>query len=189
MKIDVKENDDKVFRFELSGADSGFANALRRTAMSRVECFAIDKVTFYENTSAMFDEYIAHRIGLVPINSTGKHNADEEVLFTCEAQGPCTIYSKDLKSSDKEVRVANENIPIIKLADGQSIRIDAKAVLGNGYRHAKFQPGLATFEEKGDGKFDFYVESFGQLPPREIVSKAVEAIKDEMKELKKEAKK
>ncbi len=189
MKIDVKENDDKVFRFELSGADTGFANALRRTAMSRIDCFAIDKVTFYENTSTMFDEYIAHRIGLVPINSTGRHSQDEEVLFTCEAQGPCTVYSRDLKSSDKEVRVANDNIPIIKLIDGQSIRIDAKAVLGIGYRHAKFQAGLVTFEEGKEGTFDFYVETFGQLAPRDIVARAVDTIKDEMKELKKEAKK
>lgn len=189
MKIDVKENNEKVFKFELDGVDSGFANALRRTAMSRVECFAIDKVTFYENTSAMFDEYVAHRIGLVPLTSTGKHTADEEVLFTCEAQGPCTVYSKDLKSSDKEVKVANAGIPIIKLADGQSLRIEAKAVLGSGYRHAKFQPGLASFEESGEGKFGFYVESFGQMPSREIAIRAIEKIKEEMKEIKKRVKK
>jgi DNA-directed RNA polymerase subunit D len=189
METSIKENSEGAFRFSLGGCDSSFANAVRRAAMGRVECFAIDKVTFYENTSVMFDEYIAHRIGLVPILSEGKHSADEEVLFTLEVQGPCTVYSKELKSSDKEVKVANGGIPLIKLTEGQTLRLDGKALLGNGLRHAKFQPGLATFEESKDGKFEFYVESFGQLPAREIITKAIDALREEVKELKKQAKK
>ncbi len=189
MDIEIKEDTDRTFRFVLKKIASNYANALRRAALSSIETFAIDRVTFYENTSAMFDEYIAHRIGLVPIKTPSKPTKDEEVLFTLEASGPCTVYSKELRSSDKEVKVANLDIPIIKLIEGQQIRIEAKAILGTGFKHAKFQPALATYEQLSGDTFEFYVESFGQMPPREIVYKAIDSIKSELKDLKKDIKK
>ena len=68
-KIEKFEADGDRATFTLSGARTGVANAIRRSVSGSVACFAIDRFTFYENTSAMFDEYIAHRIGLVPIGS------------------------------------------------------------------------------------------------------------------------
>ena len=190
MKIKILNDDEKALQFEADETDNYCINTLRRMAMSRVKCFAIEKVTFYENTSAIFDEYIAHRIGLVPILTPPKGYTDsDEILFTLDVSGPATVYSKDLISSDKEVRVANENIPLIKLADGQKLRIESKAVLGEARRHAKFQPGLATFETINDTSFKFYIETFGQMPPKEIAFKAIESIKEDAKELKKELKK
>jgi DNA-directed RNA polymerase subunit D len=189
MDAEIIEDTGKTFKFVLKKTTNNYANALRRAAINRVETFAIDKVTFYENTSVMFDEYIAHRIGLVPLTTPSKATKAEEVLFTLEASGPCTVYSKELHSSNKDVKVANPNIPIIKLIEGQQIRIEAKAVLGTALKHAKFQPGLVTFGQLNDDTFEFYVESFGQMPPREIVYKAIDAIKDELKELKKDVKK
>ncbi|MGC8537752.1 MAG: DNA-directed RNA polymerase subunit D [Candidatus Micrarchaeia archaeon] len=190
MKIKILEDDEKALQFEVSDTDSYYVNTLRRAVINKVKCFAIDKAMFYENTSAMFDEYIAHRIGLVPISTPQKgYTETDEVLFTLDASGPGTVYSKDLVSSDKEVHVANENIPVIKLAEGQRLRVEGKAVLGNGARHAKFQPGFVTFEPIGDTSFKFYIETFGQMPPKEIAYKAIEGIKEEAKELKKELKK
>jgi DNA-directed RNA polymerase subunit D len=188
MKIDVLEDNSKVFRFKLSGASNAYANALRRMATSHVKTFAIDSTTFYENSSAMFDEYIAHRIGLIPILTPEGYADNEEVLFTLDATGPGTVYSKDLNSSDKEVKVANDKIPIMKLANEQKLRLDCKAVLKDGASHAKFQPGIVTYDQKDD-VFEFYVETFGQMPPKQIVNKAMEAIKEEMKNLEKEVKK
>ena len=190
MKIEKFEADGDSATFTLAGARTGTANALRRSISGSVPCFAIDKITFYENTSPMFDEYIAHRIGLVPITTpTSGYNEKDEILFTLEATGPTTVYSSALESADKEVTVANEKIPIIKLGPEQRIRVEGKAVLGMGQKHSKFQPGFVTYEETGDETFSFHVESFGQMTPAEIVSKAVEAIRDELKEVEKSAKK
>ncbi|MEM3227823.1 MAG: DNA-directed RNA polymerase subunit D, partial [Candidatus Micrarchaeaceae archaeon] len=131
MEIKIIEESEKIFRFILSGVDTAYANALRRAAINSVQTFAIDKVTFYENTTAMFDEYIAHRIGLIPITTPLKgYDEKDEVLFTLDATGPKTVYSKELLSSDKNVKVANENIPIMKLASEQRLRLEGKAVLG-----------------------------------------------------------
>ena len=190
MKMEKIEVDDDKLTFVLKDARNGEANALRRMATNRVLCFAIDKVTFYENGSAMFDEYIAHRIGLVPISTPSSgYSETDEILFTLDATGPGTVYSKELVSKDKEVAVANAKIPIIKLAEGQRLRIECKAVMGIGEKHSKFQPGLITYDETGDNTFNFYVESFGQMEPKEIISKAIGAIKDELKDTEKNAKK
>ncbi len=189
MKIEVIESNEKVFRFVLSGVSNAYANAIRRTAINSVKSFAIDKVTFYENTSPMFDEFIAHRIGLVPIITPSGYKDGDEVLFSMEAIGPKTVYSRDLETSDKEVKVANGNIPIIKLYNDQRLRIEAKAVLGSGAKHVKFQPGIVTYDQKGEGIFEFYVEAFGQMPPKEIIVKAFDELKEQLKEVEKVAKK
>ncbi len=189
MKVKIEEDGEGALKFALTGASNSYANALRRAAMSLVGCFAIDKVTFYENGSVMFDEYIAHRIGLAPISTPAKVSGDEEVLFTLEANGPCTVYSELLKSQDKEVRTANGKIPLVKLTEGQQLRLDAKAIVGTGITHAKFQPAIATFEQTGDDSFDFYIESFGQMTPREVAQKAIDALNERVKEIKKDIKK
>ena len=186
MKIEIKEESQQKAKFSISGVGVGVANALRRTAMNSVNTFAIDRVSFYENSSAMFDDYIAHRIGLVPIRTPTKgYNKTDEILFTFEASGPKTVYSGDMQSSDADVTVANPSIPLMKLAESQRLRVEGKAVLGSGSRHSKFQPGIISYGQEGEGVFDFYVESFGQMPSREIVNKACEIIKDELKEVKK----
>ncbi|MEM0200884.1 MAG: DNA-directed RNA polymerase subunit D [Candidatus Micrarchaeaceae archaeon] len=190
MKVDVIENTPGSVRFILKDAGFNFANALRRVIMNSVDCFAIDSVTFYENSTAMFDEYIAHRVGLVPILTPKGYNKKDEIFFKLNAEGPITIYSKDVISSDKFVKVANDNIPIMKLATGQKLRFDAKAIMDKGSRSAKFQPGLATYKanEKGD-EFEFYIETFGQMQAMDILTRALDLIKSEVKDISKELKK
>ncbi len=190
MKIDILEDRGNVLRFTLKESTNMYANAIRRAAGGLVPTFAIDSITFYENSSAIFDEYISHRIGLVPLTTPLKGYTDtDEILFTLEATGPKTVYSKSLESSDKEVKVANPDIPIIKLAEEQRIRVEAKARMGIGLKHAKFRPGLVTYEQKDDDTFEFYVESFGQMPPRQIINKAFDVIEEQLQELSSKVKK
>ncbi len=190
MKINIEESSPEALRFTLSGITAEFANAVRRIGMTGVPCFAIDTVTFYDNTSAIFDEYIAHRIGLIPISTPLKgYDEKDQIIFSLQADGPGIVYSGDLKSSDKAVKVANDKIPIIKLADNQSIRIEGKAVMGIGSTSAKFQPGLVTYKavnikpNADSDSYDFYVESFGQMPALEILKKAIDIINKSLKEV------
>jgi DNA-directed RNA polymerase subunit D len=189
MKVSVIENSEKVMRFDVSGSSYAVANAIRRHAISSVGCFAVDTVSFYENTSAMFDEYVAHRIGLVPITTPKDYDEKDETVFSIDVEGPATVYSKDMKSGDKSVKVANEAIPIIKLAEGQKLRADCKAIMGMGSKSAKFQPGIVSYESKNGNEFQFYVESYGQMPANEIVRRALDIINAGLKEISKELKK
>ncbi|MGI0133639.1 MAG: hypothetical protein ACREBW_01610, partial [Candidatus Micrarchaeaceae archaeon] len=77
----------------------------------------------------------------------------------------------------------------IKLGSEQRLRIDCKAVLGEGNKHAKFQPGLVSYDQSGDNAFTFTVEAFGQMSPKEIINKALTRIKEEVKDIQKSAKK
>ena len=43
------------------------ANAFRRILIAEIPTVAIEKVFVYDNTSILHDEFLAHRLGLVPI--------------------------------------------------------------------------------------------------------------------------
>lgn len=188
MKVSVLESTPFAMRLKLSGATYNFVNSLRRVIMTSIPTFAVDSVTFYDNTSAMFDEYIAHRIGLIPLKGPKSFEADEEVLFSLNETGPKTVYSKELKSSG-DADIANDNIPIIKLAQGQTLRVDAKAKVGTGRTSAKYQAGLASYTAgEKDGDFEFYIESFGQLTAPEMLARALDIINTSVKEIRKELK-
>ncbi len=189
MKVSVIENSPKVLRVDINGISYGVANAIRRAAIGLVGCFAVYNVTFYENTSALFDEYISHRIGLVPILTPKDYDEKDEVVFSLEAEGPGNIYSKEMKSSDKNVKVGNDAIPIIKLAEGQRLRVEGKAIVGTGNKSAKFQPGIVSYKSKNGTDFEFYFESFGQMPANEMMRRALDIINAGLKDVHKDLKK
>lgn len=172
---------DYKMEFLLKGTSVYFANLLRRLGIGQVPVYAIDKVTFYENSSSLFDEYIAHRIGQVPlISDQGKGS---EILFTLEAEGPAVVFSKDLKSKDSKVKVAVPNIAIVKLNEGQNIRLEAKAIKGIGRTHGKFQAGLLSYEILSDDEFKFKVETFMQMTARDLLLETSDLLLKKCEEL------
>jgi DNA-directed RNA polymerase subunit D len=129
------------------------ANAIRRSVLE-IPVLAIDDVEFYKNDSVLYDEIIAHRLGLVPLKTEKDMNLKSEC--TCEGKGcakcsvqlklsvkgPKTVYSGDLKG---KADVVYDNMPITLLRDDQEIELVATASLGKGKDHAKFTPGLVYY--------------------------------------------
>ena len=70
-KIDVKELRDDFIKFELAETDSSVANAVRRVMIAEVPTLAIDLVSIEINSSVMTDEFLAHRLGMIPLNFDG----------------------------------------------------------------------------------------------------------------------
>mmetsp|Transcript_12943 Transcript_12943/g.32655 ORF Transcript_12943/g.32655 Transcript_12943/m.32655 type:complete len:325 (+) Transcript_12943:132-1106(+) len=66
-KIKILHMAPHEMRFILSETDTSVANTLRRIMIAEVPTLAIDLVEFHENSSVLNDEYIAHRLGLIPI--------------------------------------------------------------------------------------------------------------------------
>mmetsp|Transcript_26738 Transcript_26738/g.50468 ORF Transcript_26738/g.50468 Transcript_26738/m.50468 type:complete len:321 (+) Transcript_26738:86-1048(+) len=66
-KVEVLSLSPHEIKFILSETDTSMANALRRIMIAEVPTLAIDLVEFHENTTVLNDEYIAHRLGLIPL--------------------------------------------------------------------------------------------------------------------------
>ena len=144
--VEFVEREEREARFLVRGVTPGFANGIRRAMIADVPTMAIDTVRFVENSSVMFDEQLALRLGLVPLTTPpeGEFAEDDTVTLSIDVEGPATAYSGDLESSDELVQPADENIPIIELKDGQRLEAEADAVLDRGKDHAKHQGGVAV---------------------------------------------
>jgi len=186
MDIKFTEENDKEIKFVLGDTTLGFANLLRRYCINSVSTFAIEEVSVYENTSSFFDEYIAHRLGLIPLTTPAKARADEEITIMLDAEGEGTVYSKDLKTTSKDIVPVSDKIPIIKLLEDQKVRIEGKAILANGKKHAKYQPGMTSYGYEKEGEFKFVIESFGQMKAKEILKRALEQIETNAEEVEKQ---
>jgi DNA-directed RNA polymerase subunit D len=158
IEVISKDKNSGRITFLLKGANPGFANALRRIMQEEVPSMAIEDVEFKENSSALFDEMVAHRLGLLPLTSDLKgydiKNPEDElsaknsVKLTLKAKGPCTVYAEDLKSKDPKIKPVFPKTPIVKLLKGQELELEATAVLGRGKQHMKFAPCLAWYSFK-----------------------------------------
>ncbi|WP_126661558.1 DNA-directed RNA polymerase subunit D [Haloterrigena salifodinae] len=144
--VEFVERGEREARFLVRGVTPGFANGIRRAMLADVPTMAIDTVRFVENSSVMFDEQLALRLGLVPLTTPpeGEFGEDETVTLSIDVEGPATAYSGDLVSSDELVQPADQNVPIIDLKDDQRLEAEADAVVDYGKDHAKHQGGVAV---------------------------------------------
>ncbi len=236
MKLEILRKDGNELWFLFEGSTPQ-ANALRRTAMSEVPVLAIDEVGVVKNSSVMYDEILAHRLGLIPLKTDLKlHTKKPPVIkASLKKKGPGYVYSGDIKG----VEVVYENMPIVYLEEGQEVILELKIRFGIGKEHAKFSPCLITYKRypkitilkqptkpekvamvcpkevfsvkdkkltvkdvekcdlckaceetfpdvvKVDGKKDkflFYMESWGQLEPEEILKEARNILIRKLKE-------
>ncbi|MFP3950325.1 MAG: DNA-directed RNA polymerase subunit D [Candidatus Micrarchaeia archaeon] len=189
MKTELIESKGNFLSMKVEGIGTPLMNAIRRYCIGHVDVMAVDSVTMYENTSSMFDEYISHRIGLLPLVSPKGLKEGMEVSFSLDESGPKIVYSGDLKTTDKDVKVAKDRIPIITLFENQNLRLECKAVTGTGQSHAKFQSGIAAYGEEKEGTFVFKVESFHQMKPKELVARACKKLEKDVLDLAKALKK
>jgi len=170
MKIDILEMTPTRGQLVISEGNSAFVNSLRRTMIADVPKMAIDNVEFhlgpimdesgaaYESMSPLFDEILAHRLSLVPIptdldtftyraqcSCNGEGCPSCTIMYPVNKKGPCTVYSGDLEPIGSEkLRVKDDLIPIVKLAEDQALLVYATAELGTGRQHAKWQAALGA---------------------------------------------
>lgn len=117
------------------------ANALRRYVF-QIPTLAIDEVEISRNDSPLYDETIAHRLGLVPLRTEKKHNAKTEIVLKLSAKTEGPVLSGGLEGGAK---VVYDAIPITTLQKGQVMEVAATAKLGRGKDHTKHTPGMIFY--------------------------------------------
>ncbi|MCX6773638.1 MAG: hypothetical protein NTY68_01415 [Candidatus Micrarchaeota archaeon] len=183
MKIANYSDKKGKISFDIIDGDVKFANMLRRYLMGGVPVYAIDKITVYENSTSFFDEYIAHRIGMVPLTTPEADLDPEGIGFYLDFAGPGTIYSKDIKTNSEAVKIAIDDVPIIRLLEGQILRIECKVKKDLGRNHAKFQSGIASYGVDDDGTIHFWAENLHHMETIELVKRAIKRMDADVKEL------
>ena len=189
--IQVLTDDDRKISVKLKGVSSYYANALRRICLNGIPVFAIDTVDIIENSSVLPDEGIAHTLGLIPLK-TELDAADESnsrvmlVLDSEATENTKVVTSAELESKDQVVKPVSNQIPIIHLAPGQRIKLEAYARLGRGTEHSKWNSAnvsVLTNTDKND-EYVLTVETAGSLEPRQIVIAGIEELSKRLEEFK-----
>ncbi|MDG6915958.1 MAG: DNA-directed RNA polymerase subunit alpha, partial [Nitrososphaerota archaeon] len=118
-KVKVLQESDDEISLQLEGVDRSYANAVRRFCISEVPSMAIDDIVILENSSVLYDEILAHRLGMVPLRTDLERYVLPErcdcgnplgcqkcrVLLVLDAtakERPRTVVSGDLVSEDRE---------------------------------------------------------------------------------------
>ncbi len=153
----IEKNKEKIkFAAEVS---ESLANAVRRYVY-QIPVLAIDELEIKKNYSPLYDEMLAHRVGLIPLQMKKNAKSGKMNLKT-KKEG--MIYSGDLSGSFK---VAYEEIPLVSLEKGQELEFEASVVLGTGAEHAKFCPGIIVYKNLmsvKETKKTESAENFGNL--------------------------
>jgi len=154
--------------FVLSRTDPSIANSLRRVMIAEVPTMAIDIVEVENNTSVLNDEFIAHRLGLIPLTSSRAERFSYTRECTCDGRCPlCTVefqlnvsctdeLTRDVTSNDLQLVNANEADVLPVDQSAMDDRTDDKADSGTGILIVKLRKGqelkLKAFAKKGVGK-------------------------------------
>jgi DNA-directed RNA polymerase subunit D len=159
MKVKVSSASEHDASVVFSQTGYGFVNALRRAIINRVPTLAIADVEFRKQGSALYDEILAHRLGLIPLTTDYSSYEFEELedenarsaksmtTLMLSAKGPGTVCADQMVSRDPHVVAAQPKMPVVKLLEGQEVEFEARAVMGRGEVHAKHIPGIATYHE------------------------------------------
>jgi len=189
--IQVLTSDNKKISVKIKGVSLHYANALRRICLNGIPVFAIDSVDILENTSVLPDEGIAHTLGLIPLRTelegTDESNSRVMLVLDSEAtENTKVVTSAELESKDQIVKPISNQIPIIHLAPGQRIKLEAYARLGRGTEHSKWNSAnvsVLTNTDKND-EYILTVETAGSLEPEQIVIAGVEELSKRLEEFK-----
>lgn len=137
MKKIEKTDNSVVF---IANIEETVANSIRRY-VNHIPTYAVDEVEIIKNDSALNDEAIAHRIGLVPLKNEKLEDKKLQKL-KLEVKGGCVVYSGDLKGHPE---VVYKNIPLTFLTSNRELKLNALVKLGTGSEHSKFSPGLMFY--------------------------------------------
>jgi DNA-directed RNA polymerase II subunit RPB3 len=149
-EVNIHNADGTSIKFVLRNVQLAVANSLRRTMLAEIPTIAIDLVEIEANTSVLADEFLAHRLGLIPLSTrdvgTMQYTRDcdcEEVCDNCAVVLRLNVANR---TSDRNIKVFAKDL-FAETVTGQPI-VD--------HRYGAGQNGTTT------------TQSLEDLPPRGV---------------------
>lgn len=160
MKLIEKTKDQVIFTAEM---DESIANAIRRY-IKQIPVIAIDELEISKNDSPLYDETVAHRVGLIPLKMD-KSAEKGKLKLSVKKEG--TVYSGEIKGHPE---IVYKGIPITTLDKGQELEFTATVKLGKGAEHSKFSPGLMFYRNETEITMDKdFLEEIKKFAPESEV--------------------
>jgi len=163
IKLEKIKQDKKTNKliFLIKGSNEVFANAIRRMIAEEVPTLAVEDVEIKDNSSALFDEMLALRLGLIPIKTDLKSyrlpkNQDEidEKSASCTLQIKLKagkngyVYAEEAVSADPKCNFVQEKMPVVKLLSKQKVEVTMTAIMGQGKEHVKWASGWGFYKNE-----------------------------------------
>ena len=160
----------EILTFDVINCNSSFVNCLRRIIISNIETVGFrtedyeeSDLKILENTSSLHNEFLLHRIGLIPINIPDVSSYDpNKYKFSLnvdnKTQNIIDITTNDMKVLNLETntlektedffprnKITNDHILLIRLrptpdGTGEKINLEGKSSKGIGKQHIRFSP-------------------------------------------------
>lgn len=131
----------------VNGTHSQFVNAIRRIVMNSLPSLAIENVFVYRNDSVLFDEFLASRLGSLPLRADKSFKKGDKVKLVLQAKGPKPVFAGDIESKNPSVEVINKEMPVVKLKENQELKLEMEAIMNSGAEHVKWQPAIVSYKE------------------------------------------
>ena len=192
--------------------DTTWLNTLRRIMISEVPSVAIETVFFEQNRTTVHDEFLSHRLGLVPLSCDSDtilelHQNDFSCEFLLEKENKqkeniVNVYSTDLipvlnhLSPCHVVSYPNSKngILLCRLGKGEKLKLKCKAMTGTGKDHIKWSPVSSvyyfpepqeTFENDKNETFRMSIETNGSISASDVFKISLTILKKKINSLQK----
>lgn len=204
MFLNKKENKkENNLEFDIKNVNKTIINAMRRIALSNIQNVAFDDFQFDKNSTALHNEFLAHRIGLIPIKIDDIDDVQDykfEIDVNSNTQKNLYVTTDDIqvyrnlkKVTTKskmfiqkpDVAIITRFPNIVAKSETQELKVNFKLKAGYAYNDAKYSPTTVCVSYPNDDNdtYHFYIESVGLMDSKLIIEKSFDIMRNMLNQL------